>query len=252
VHRGGLHVRASRLDELEGAVDMQGVKRAWPAVLGFGAIIVLVSGISATSLADTVELSTGQRIEGTLKQATQQAVVIDVQGKLITFEAALVKAIYFGKTPRAAEAAKGVSAGDAIRALKGLQSAVRVGLPFRDYGPRVIDTRIKVDQYLDTKVGTPNLRQALGRSMMFYEAALSTWEEKVALNDGISLARIDALHVVACGGLKGLTNRVRDNYSSSTDRRGVTVDSSFTGDVLSRIWLCASESIGEAERLGAK
>jgi hypothetical protein len=52
-------------------------KRAWAAVLG--GIIVLVSGFPAPSLADTVELTTGQRIDGTLKQATQQTVVIDVR-----------------------------------------------------------------------------------------------------------------------------------------------------------------------------
>ena len=231
---------------------MEGVKRHWRAKRGLGVIILLVSAFPAPSLADTVELTTGQRIDGTLKQATQQTVVIDVQGKLVSFEASLVRAIYFGKAPRPAEAAKALPADGAIRALKALQSAVRVGLSFRDYGPRVVDTRIKVDEYLETKAGTPSRRQSVGRAMMFYEQALSTWEAQLKNDGNVSLVRIDMLHGIACGELRELTGLIRENYSNSTDRRGVSVDSSFTTGLLSRIWSCASESISEAERAVGK
>lgn len=49
--------------------------------------------------ADVVELKTGQRVDGTLRQATPASVSIEVGGQTITFEGEKVRAIYFGVAP---------------------------------------------------------------------------------------------------------------------------------------------------------
>src|SRR6266568_4543714 len=72
--------------------------------------------------------------------------------------------------------AGGASAQDALRALKGLHSAVKVGLSYRDYGPRVVDARIIVDQFLE--MPPPPLRPMaldMHRAMTFYEMGLDIW-----------------------------------------------------------------------------
>lgn len=49
--------------------------------------------------ADVIELKTGQRVEGTLKQATPASVSVEVGGQTITFTGDKVRAIYFGVAP---------------------------------------------------------------------------------------------------------------------------------------------------------
>ena len=51
--------------------------------------------------ADVVELKNGQRIEGTLRQATPASVSIDVGGQTMSIEGTRVRAIYFGSAPAA-------------------------------------------------------------------------------------------------------------------------------------------------------
>jgi hypothetical protein len=55
--------------------------------------------VPATSLADVIELKTGQRIEGMLEQATSAVVIIKVDGRRTTFRTEQVQAIYFGAAP---------------------------------------------------------------------------------------------------------------------------------------------------------
>ena len=52
--------------------------------------------------ADTIELKTGERIEGAFKQATSAGAVIEVGGQAITIPLEKVKAIYFGVVPTGA------------------------------------------------------------------------------------------------------------------------------------------------------
>jgi hypothetical protein len=61
------------------------------------AVFVLIAASSA--LADVIELKTGQRVEGTLKQATPASVSVEVGGQTITFTGDKVRAIYFGAAP---------------------------------------------------------------------------------------------------------------------------------------------------------
>ncbi len=63
------------------------------------AVVALSVTAVASSWADVIELKTGQRVEGTFKQATPAGVVIEVGGQPITFEQEKVRAIYFGPAP---------------------------------------------------------------------------------------------------------------------------------------------------------
>src|SRR5437870_9425242 len=84
--------------------------------------------------ADVLELKSGERLEGTFKQAgVDRGVVIEVGGQSITIPLAKIRAIYFG-TAAKSDAAPSVSAArDSLDALKGLQSVTSSGLSYRDY-----------------------------------------------------------------------------------------------------------------------
>ncbi len=94
---------------------------------------------------------------------------------------------------RAAETAG--SAREAIRALKALHSALSVGLTNRDYQQRLIDTKIIVDQYLETpRAGERSVQSIVERAMIIDRMALSVWNARLMSDDRVPLATIDALH----------------------------------------------------------
>ena len=63
-------------------------------------MLAALSALFALSLrGDTLELKTGERIEGAFKQATSAGAVIEVAGQPITIPHERVRAIYFGSAP---------------------------------------------------------------------------------------------------------------------------------------------------------
>src|SRR5438552_7590475 len=146
----------------------------------------------APVLADVIELKTGQRIEGTLKQATPASVSVEVGGQTITFEGDKVRAIYFGAAPQAATAAGTTTATvrDAIRALRAVQSATGAGISYRDFGPRVQDAKIIVDQYVGSEQ-EPTPRPAIQSAMHYYILTGQAWG--LQLQRGPSEAQYAAL-----------------------------------------------------------
>jgi hypothetical protein len=88
--------------------------------------LTLLFLLASPALADVVELKTGQRVEGTLKQADQASVTVEVGGQVVTFKAEQVRAVYYGAAPSTAAAVPPSS--DALRALKALQSAATAGV----------------------------------------------------------------------------------------------------------------------------
>ena len=95
--------------------------------------LAILSALFALNLrSDILELKTGERIEGTFKQATAAGAVIEVAGQPITISLEKVKAIYFGVAD----------------ALKALRSVTQSGIAYRDYAQRMLDAKVKVDRYL--------------------------------------------------------------------------------------------------------
>ena len=103
-------------------------------------------------VAEVLELKTGQRIEGTLKSVTLSDVVLDVAGQSLTLPREKVAAIYFGEPPKNVV---GNPLHDALRVLKGLQSATTAGVNYQNYAPRVTDAKIQVDQMLGDAPDAP-------------------------------------------------------------------------------------------------
>ena len=64
---------------------------------------------------------------------------------------------------------------DALDALRGLKSATEVGINLRDYAPRVVDAKVKLDKYLAT---APKDGQQLEPIMRLYVMALQAWTMK--------------------------------------------------------------------------
>ncbi len=132
---------------------------------------------------DTLELKTGERIEGAFKQATLAGAMVEVGGQIITFPLDKVKAIYFGSAPGPSQTAvvaplqtpSQAPLGAALDALKALHSIVESGPDYRDYSQRVSDTKVKVDQYLAASTGATAERKGVETAMREYELARDVW-----------------------------------------------------------------------------
>src|SRR4051794_3386519 len=102
--------------------------------------------VAAISNADTIELKTGERLDGAFKQATSAGVVIDVAGQPITITLEKVRAIHFGSAP--VQTAVGPTPlQEALDAIKALRSVTVSGINYRDYSQRTLDAKVKVDRY---------------------------------------------------------------------------------------------------------
>jgi hypothetical protein len=141
------------------------------------AITLLVLLVGAT-FADTVELKTGEKIEGTFKQATAAGAVIEVGGQSLTFTMDKVRAIYLGAAPPAMPATSLDT--DALDALRSLQSVTSSGVSYRDYAPRVLDAKVKVDKLLSADTSAGPRRDHIRLSMRYYEFASTAWNSKIS------------------------------------------------------------------------
>jgi hypothetical protein len=199
--------------------------------------------VASQASADVIELKTGQRVEGSFKQATSGKVSIEVGGQTITFEQEKVRAIYFGGGP-APNAPPLSAALEALRVLKALQSVVVGGVTYRDYAPRVSDAKIVVDRYL----GEPNqtdavVKAAIKETLGFYVLASSAWNAKII--DRTVLVAGDPM-AERCPALKDMLAKwpYTGNLSISDETRGVIISTNIPV-----IWHCAADQTAEAERL---
>lgn len=189
--------------------------------------------------ADVIELKTGQRVEGTLKQATPASVSVEVGGQTITFEGEKVRAIYFGAplTSQTQPSARD----DAMKSLRGLRSVTEGGVAYRDYATRMSDAKIVVDRYLaeaknDTTV--PAIRLTMG----FYAFAASAWNAKITKNREAIIELGAHPLVQECEVLR--SSPVTQQSSGSPYRMGLAV---MFG--VEMIWSCAADKLAEAEKL---
>jgi hypothetical protein len=149
-----------------------------PLFILVGVCILLRAGLAP---ADVVELKNGQRVEGTLKQLSLTSVSIEVGGQVIILDSTKVRTIHFGSAPPSLlPNVQPTPAQDALRALKDLQSATGASLTYRDYGPRVSDTKIRVDRYLELpEQGDAKVRAAIALALNSYVALGSLWGNKL-------------------------------------------------------------------------
>jgi hypothetical protein len=209
--------------------------------------------LSALSLrGDTVELKTGEHVEGTLRQASAAGLVIEIAGQAVTIPLAKVQAIYFGAQKPASASATPPPFAEALDALRALRSVTESGITFRDYAPRVLDAKIKVDKYLSTSANdAAGLRSSIGLATREYELASRVWSATFQ-EDGVSTmtAIVDNLEpdiLKNCPVVKRAVERV----SISTALRNLNVpDTAPVGPApWAVLWSCASANVAEADRL---
>jgi hypothetical protein len=206
---------------------------------------------------DTVELKTGERVEGTFRQAGASGVVIEVAGQAITLPSEKVQAIYFGAAkPLAASPAAPPASQEALDAIKALRSITGSGIAFRDYAPRVLDARIKVDNYLSASASDAgDLRGAIGLAMREYELASRVWGASISGDSSIPKtieASLDPDLLNQCPVVK----KVLDWAKLATDFRILGFELSSKQMVDGQpgyvaLWQCAAGEVAEAQRLSS-
>lgn len=216
--------------------------------------ILLLSLSSSVLLCDVVELKTGERLEGTFKQATSGGVVIEVGGQAIKMPLAKVRAIYFGAAPSArGTGSRPSGASAALQALKSVQSVTTVGVNLRDYTTRVADAKLIVDQFnqsppeKNTPFGERASRKPISLAMRYYELAAQAWR-LFSSSDNASGSGLMNLassietdpEIRNCAALKEL-------FASPVARE--TGTGILIGSKPAVLWACASDNITEAERL---
>jgi len=234
-------------------------------------VLVLPLLFTLSLAGDTIELKTGERIEGAFKQATSAGVVVEVAGQSLTIALDQVKAIYFGATPQPASPAQSSAARDALDALKALRSVTNSGIAYRDYSQRVLDAKVKVDRYLSSAANDADaLRNAIRLSMSGYQLASLVWnlrfssqrngEAEWPLKVTIARTLCGKLAISECPALRQWMDQVKadiafNRYPSDTLNSASTRDH-IIGDIAEDhpqvLWDWASAQLAEAERLLAQ
>lgn len=236
-------------------------------------VLAVLSSLFALSLiGDTIELKTGERIEGAFKQATAAGAVIEVGGQPITIPLEKVKAIYFGSAPTRTATAPAPS-DEAVDALRALRSVTGSGITYRDYSQRVLDSRVKVDRYLSSQSGDgPELGRAIRVAMLEYELASRAWRANVEILSDLWKSMGDTMQdpeVAKCPAVRVVTTLVdnsRPTNPNAQDRAailgikapdrattlGIKLANAGRDNLAPDIWACASAQVAEAERLLAQ
>lgn len=215
-------------------------------------IALATVALAGVAFADVVELKTGQRIEGNLKQATPTEVVIEVGGQVIIFSSEKVRAIYFGVAP-SQNPEQSSARQEALRALKALKSVTEAGVSYRDYAPRVSDAKIIVDRYLQGSDSEPApVKIAIGRAMQFYVLAANAWNVRIVRDAMPNALGLDPV-VMECEHAKRVVEQRLEPRWQQTDRTlgsGYSAGAAIAFYGVSALWTCAAERITQADALG--
>jgi len=196
------------------------------------------------ALADVLELKNGQKVEGQFAGGTREEIHFQVGSQTLRYPIAEVARITMGSQ---SQEDYRKAAREALRQVKALASVVEGGTTYRDYGPRVSDAKIKVDQFLDEfkSSALPMFNAHIADALGFYIAASSAWNARISRSGYEGLARNSFAQKCAplqqlviqgrAGGLGGLSQDAID---------GIAV---AVGGV-QPLWECARTSLGEAER----
>jgi hypothetical protein len=205
--------------------------------------------LSPCAFADVVELKTGQRVEGKLRHATPAGVEIDIAGQNVRFPAENVRAIYFGSAPLGQMA----PAAGPLAPVRAMASATKSGITYRDYAPRVVDARVKVDEV--TKNTPDQARTAIVGAMRLYELASRAWSYQInePIGGFVELAQtVESDEMMrkcpTMGALieKGNAQAHKMNRVGIERLRVVGIEIGFN---VPAIWSCAADKIAEAEKL---
>lgn len=202
--------------------------------------------ITCGLLADTLELKTGERMDGTFKQAGAAGVVIEVAGQPLTVPLEKVKAIYFGAaSPANISAFSPIK--DALDALRGLRSVTESGVSYRQYSERVLDAKVKVDQ---VSGDSSPAAAAATSAMRYYQLASNAWNSAISVSNANSYAIMletgRGLQELL-GDCPTLSRFVSTIPAKIQGSNRTSMLSSLVGQQPSVVWPCASAKLALAE-----
>jgi hypothetical protein len=192
--------------------------------------------------ADVIELKTGERIEGTLKQATPASVSVELGGQTITFEGEKVRTIYFGAAP--APQGPKTNGADGLAALKSLTAATRVGLSYREYSRRVLDTKPSVDRWIGGSADAAE-KTAATQAMALHVLASRAWRARIVKDGFDAVARDPVLSI--CEPAKKVLESAAKRDGFALDNSG-WVALTLGSEGIQALWACAADRVAEAEK----
>jgi hypothetical protein len=213
---------------------------AKPMTLVLG-LAVLLCSVPPTH-ADVIELKTGERIEGTLKQATPASVSVELGGQTITFEGEKVRTIYFGTAP--SPQGPKTNGPDGLAALKSLTAATRVGLSYREYSRRVLDTKPSVDRWIGGSADAAE-KTAATQAMALHVLASRAWRARIVKDGFDAVARDPALST--CEPAKKVLESAAKRDGFALDNSG-WVALTLGSEGIPALWACAADKTAEAEK----
>jgi|KBSSwiStaDraftv2_1062776.scaffolds.fasta_scaffold130802_1 hypothetical protein len=216
------------------------------------AALLFVSLMSVAPVsADVIELRTGERVEGTFKGADDSAVRIEVDGRIVTFAPAHVRAIYYGSVPASTTPASLAEREEAIGALEGLRSVARTGVTYREYAPRVGDAQIVIDRYLKKEDGAPSIKGAIADSFHFYALAGTAWNAGLSRGNYAAVGTDSAL--ARCSPAQRVIAESKRKspflWRAKGAGEGATTGMVIASDGIAALWSCAADKLAEAEKL---
>jgi hypothetical protein len=151
---------------------------------------------------------------------------------------------------------------EAVDSLKALRSVVEAGTTYKDYATRVLDTKIKVNRYLQTPLqGDAKARASVSEAMNYYLLAINAWAEKISYEAGnVNFDETSYLTRYRRLNCKHLEKRfamteeewVAESFSSLSDkpqkeREDIISGRIFKHYLIPSLWICASDKTLEAE-----
>jgi hypothetical protein len=225
--------------------------------LATSVVVAVLAGWLQLASADVVELRGGDRVEGTLKEATPAAVVIEVAGQSIRFDVAKVRAIYFGPSgqppaaqdvppppaPPLAPPPPPVSPGaGALQLMQSLRSTIAAGMTLREYETRLNGTAPLVELYL---AGLPPASaDALRDAMRYYLLAEWAWSNQGIASRTVWLRKDDVL--ARCPAYQEFASAMQakgDAYYAERTKSYIVI----ADGAVPVLWSCASDKITDAE-----
>ena len=208
--------------------------------------------LASTAAADVVQLQDGHQVTGTFKEAAAGIVSIEVDGELVNFAQDKVRAIYFGSPPLTPGGLRSGPLGEALDALKALQSVTAAGVDYKEYSSRVLDAKVKVDRFLESAPPDSATRGAIAKSIRFYILASTAWNGRV--NSGLeqfpAVGRDPLLQ--QCDEAQDVLRKyVQHRRADESFGKGYTDGLTIAISGLPALWSCAAREIAAAENATA-
>lgn len=140
------------------------------------------------------------------------------------------------------------SANEAIKAVRGLLSRVKVGVTYRDYGNYLGDTQVSVDQFLNGKKSQelPTVSEDIKKSMHMLSLASEIWSFAFGEERSLVISEFDTIFLP--GIVKNILEELpdlqieEDPYYRRNGIKGVNMNKA-----LSMAWKIADDKIKSAE-----